>query len=79
MKNIKDKTYEILKEELFSDDDGVFYIHEDIMDEIYSDDKDYPVIKEKILKVVEKMNSMSEEDLDKFIHADFQEDLFDTI
>jgi len=77
--DIKDKTYQILKDELL-DKDGKFYVDEKLMDYLYEDmNEDYPIIKDKILKFVDKMNQMNEDELKKLMDADFQDEIFDKL
>jgi uncharacterized protein with von Willebrand factor type A (vWA) domain len=78
--NIKDEVLNVLVNELYRNENGQFLLlnNLDYIDLMVSKEN-IPTIKEKVLKMLEKLNSSTEEEIQKIFNSDFQEEIFDQL
>ena len=77
MKTLKSKVAEALS--LITKDNGVYSVPDAHVESLFENDSDIENIKEKCKKVTEKMNSLSAEELEKFMDKDFETEIWGMI
>ena len=80
--DIKEKVKRIASTIEQNDNDNGFNYFEEMMNGIFVDDSDLPIIKEKmdnLIKLFEKINAEGEEEFEKFMDLDFEDDIWNLI
>lgn len=74
--NIKEKVVRIASTIEQNDNNNGFNYFEEMMNYYYSNDPDFPIIKQKmdnLIKLLEEINLKGEEELEKFQDLDFED------
>ena len=80
MNDIKDEAYNVLMNELRRNNNGNFYLITNYSDiEYQCSEQNISTIKVKINKLIEKLNSSTEEEINEILNLDFQEKIYDTL
>ena len=80
IKDIRDEVFNVVINEVRKDENGKFYAISDFSDiEFMCKKENESFVKEKVLKLIEKLNSSTEEEIIKIFSADFQEEVYNTL
>jgi len=80
IKDIRDEVFNVVINEVKRNENGKFYALIDFSDiEFMCKKENETLVKEKVISLIEKLNSSSEEEINKIMNSDFQEEIYPTL